>query len=162
MSARPLRIAIVGCGTAGPAAAVLLRRQGHEVVLFERAEECKAVGAGFLLQPSGMEVLEELGILADVLVHAAKVDRLHVLDSAGDTLLDLNYREVGQGSFGAGLHRPVLLHHLLKAMDAATVDVRWGWEIEEVSRSGNQWRLRSADGKECDGFDLLVVADGAR
>ncbi|MGL5019508.1 MAG: FAD-dependent oxidoreductase [Luteolibacter sp.] len=162
MSARLLRIAIVGCGTAGPAAAVLLRRQGHEVVLFERAEECKAVGAGFLLQPSGMEVLEELGILADVLAHAAKVDRLHVLDSAGDTLLDLNYREVGQGSFGAGLHRPVLLHHLLKAMDAAAVDVRWGWEIENVSRSGNQWRLRSADGKECDGFDLLIVADGAR
>jgi 2-polyprenyl-6-methoxyphenol hydroxylase-like FAD-dependent oxidoreductase len=162
VSARLLRIAIVGCGTAGPAAAVLLRRQGHDVVLFERADGCKAVGAGFLLQPSGMEVLDELGILADVLAHAAKVDRLHVLDSAGDTLLDLNYREVGQGSFGAGLHRPVLLHHLLKAMDAAAVDVRWGWEIEEVSRSGGQWRLRAVDGRECDGFELLIIADGAR
>ncbi|MGL4399074.1 MAG: FAD-dependent oxidoreductase [Luteolibacter sp.] len=162
MSGRLLRIAIVGCGTAGPAAAVLLRRQGHGVVLFERAGECKAVGAGFLLQPSGMGVLEELGILADVLAHAAKVERLHVLDSSGDTLLDLNYREVGQGSFGAGLHRPVLLHHLLKAMDADAVDVRWGWEIEEVSRSENQWSLRAVDGRECGGFDLLVVADGAR
>ncbi len=157
-----LRIAIVGCGTAGPAAAVLLKRQGHEVVLFERAEECKAVGAGFLLQPSGMVVLKELGILGDVLGHAAKVDRLHVLDSAGDTLLDLNYREIGQGSFGAGLHRPVLLHYLRKAMDEAGVEVRWGWEITEVSRLGNRWRLQSADGKECDGFDLLIVADGAR
>ena len=66
------------------------------------------------------------------------------------------------GSFGAGLHRPVLLHHLLKAMAGAAVDVRWGWEIEEVTRSGNRWNFRSADGKECDGFDLLVVADGAR
>lgn len=162
MNAHPLRIAIVGCGTAGPAAAVLLKRQGHEVVLFERAEECKAVGAGFLLQPSGMVVLKELGILEDVLAHAARVDRLHILDSGGDTLLDLSYREIGQGSFGAGLHRPVLLHHLLKAMDEAGVEVSWGWEIEEVSRSENQWRLRSADGKQCDGFDLLVVADGAR
>jgi 2-polyprenyl-6-methoxyphenol hydroxylase-like FAD-dependent oxidoreductase len=162
VSARLLRIAIVGCGTAGPASAVLLRRQGHEVVLFERAKECKAVGAGFLLQPSGMVVLKELGILEDVLAHAAKVDRLHVLDSAGGTLLDLNYREIGQGSFGAGLHRPVLLHYLRKAMDEAEVEVRWGWEIEEVSRLENHWRLRSADGKECDGFDLLIVADGAR
>ena len=162
MNAHPLRIAIVGCGTAGPAAAVLLSRQGHEVVLFERADECKAVGAGFLLQPSGMVVLKELGILEDVLAHAAKVDRLHVLDAVGDTLLDLHYHEIGEGSFGAGLHRPVLLHHLLKAMAGAAVDVRWGWEIEEVTRSGNRWKLRSADGKECDGFDLLVVADGAR
>ena len=103
---------------AGPAAAVLLSRQGHEVVLFERADECKAVGAGFLLQPSGMVVLKELGILEDVLAHAAKVDRLHVLDAGGDTLLDLHYREIGQGSFGAGLHRPVLLHHLIEAMRA--------------------------------------------
>ena len=162
MNAHSLRIAIVGCGTAGPAAAVLLKRQGHEVVLFERAEECKAVGAGFLLQPSGMVVLKELGILEDVLAHAARVDRLHILDSGGDTLLDLNYREIGQGSFGAGLHRPVLLHYLLKAMGEAGVEVSWGWEIEEVSRSENQWRLRSVDGKQCDGFDLLVVADGAR
>jgi predicted NAD/FAD-dependent oxidoreductase len=50
VSARRLRIAIFGCGTAGPAAAVLLRRQGHEVVLFERAEECKAVGAGLVTE----------------------------------------------------------------------------------------------------------------
>jgi FAD-dependent urate hydroxylase len=114
VNAHPLRIAIVGCGTAGPAAAVLLKRQGHDVVLFERAEECKVVGAGFLLQPSGMVVLKELGILEDVLAHAAKVGRLHVLDSGGDTLLDLNYCEIGQGRFGAGLHRPVLLHHRQK------------------------------------------------
>lgn len=162
VSARLLRIAIIGCGTAGPAAAVLLKRQGHEVILFERADECKAVGAGFLLQPSGMGVLKELGILDDVLAHAAKVDRLHVLDSGGDTLLDLNYHEIGRENFGAGLHRPVLLHHLLRAMDEVDVDVRWGWEIEEVSRPENRWKLRSTDGNESDGFDFLIVADGAR
>src|SRR6187402_3745467 len=130
MIPKSLRIAIVGCGTAGPAAAVLLKRLGHDVVLFERAEECKAVGAGFLLQPPGMDVLKELGILDEVLAHAAKVDRLHVLNADGDTLLDLNYHELGQGSFGAGLHRPVLLHHLIRAMLAENVEIRWGWEIE--------------------------------
>ncbi|MEO5914405.1 MAG: NAD(P)/FAD-dependent oxidoreductase [Luteolibacter sp.] len=157
-----LRIAIVGCGTAGPAAAVLLKRLGHEVVLFERADECKAVGAGFLLQPSGMVVLKELGILDEVLAHAAKVDRLHVLDSTGDTLLDLRYGEIGKGSFGAGLHRPVLLHHLIAAMNEAEVDVRWGWEIEDASKSDGRWILKSTDGNKCSGFDLLIVADGAR
>jgi 2-polyprenyl-6-methoxyphenol hydroxylase-like FAD-dependent oxidoreductase len=157
-----LRIAIVGCGTAGPAAAVLLKRQGHEVLLFERASECKAVGAGFLLQPSGMGVLRELGILDEILAHAAKVDRLHVLDSSGKTLLDLRYQELGQGCYGAGLHRPVLLHHLIETMRKAAVDVRWGWEIDTATRIGNLWQLRAADGRECGGFDLLIVADGAR
>jgi 2-polyprenyl-6-methoxyphenol hydroxylase-like FAD-dependent oxidoreductase len=162
MTPPTLRIAIVGCGTAGPAAAVLLRRLGHEVVLFERAPDCKAVGAGFLLQPSGMEVLRGIGILDDILAHAAKVDRLHVLEAGGGTLLDLKYRELGEGNFGAGLHRPVLLHCLIQAMRDAAVEVRWGWEITGVSRSANQWTLAAADGRSCGGFDLLIVADGAR
>lgn len=159
---QPLRIAIVGCGTAGPAAAVLLKRQGHDVILFERAKECKAVGAGFLLQPSGMVVLKELGILDAVLAHAAKVDRLHVLAMGGQTLLDLRYAEIGQGNFGAGLHRPVLLYHLIQAMHDTEVEVRWDCEIEGASRAEGRWTLRSTYGEECCGFDLLIVADGAR
>lgn len=162
MSPPLLRVAIVGCGSAGPAAAVLLRRQGHEVVLFERAPECGAVGAGFLLQPSGMEVLRELGILEPVLAHAAKVTRLHVLESTGETLLDLDYNELGPEMFGAGLHRPVLLEYLIRAMKDADVEVAWNWEIESATRESGRWQLRAADGRQRDGFDLLIVADGAR
>lgn len=162
MQPQTLRIAIVGCGTAGPAAAVLLKRQGHEVTLFERAPECRAVGAGFLLQPSGMAVLDELGIREKVLAHAAKVECLHVEDVSGDTLLELKYDEIGQDRFGAGLHRPVLLEYLIEAMHEAEVVVRWGCEIETVSRLSSGWSLVSTDGGEWQGFDLLVVADGAR
>ncbi len=162
MDVKLLRIAIIGCGTAGPAAAVLLRRLGHEVVLFERAESCKAVGAGFLLQPSGMGVLRELGILDAVLAHSARVERLHVLDDSGATLLDLRYREIGEGNFGAGLHRPVLLHHLLEAMREAEVDVRWGWEVGKVEKRAEGWSMESASGERCGEFDLLIIADGAR
>jgi 2-polyprenyl-6-methoxyphenol hydroxylase-like FAD-dependent oxidoreductase len=162
MKQRPLRIAIVGCGTAGPAAAILLRRQGHETVLFERTPDCKAVGAGFLLQPSGMQVLRELGILEPVLAHAAKVNRLHVLEQSGSTLLDLHYEELGHGLFGAGLHRPVLLEHLIRAMRQADVEICWGWEIERATCDQEFWTLRSTDGRQRAGFDLLIVADGAR
>jgi 2-polyprenyl-6-methoxyphenol hydroxylase-like FAD-dependent oxidoreductase len=54
MNPQPLKIGIAGCGTAGPAAAILLKRQGHAVTVSERAPECRAVGAGFLLQPTGL------------------------------------------------------------------------------------------------------------
>lgn len=59
---KPLRIAIVGFGSAGAASAILLAGDGHDVTLFERAAENSPIGAGFLLQPTGLAVLKELGI----------------------------------------------------------------------------------------------------
>lgn len=157
-----LRVAVIGCGSAGPATATLLRRQGHEVILFERAPECRPVGAGFLLQPSGIAVLRELGIHDPVTARGARVERLHVVDREGGELLDLRYAELGDGLHGIGLHRPVLLHGLLEAMRDAGVELRWGWEIADAVRESGKWRLLSTGGQAADGFDLLVVADGAR
>ncbi|RYD36414.1 MAG: FAD-dependent monooxygenase [Verrucomicrobiaceae bacterium] len=157
-----MRIAVVGCGTAGPAAATLLARHGHQVTLYERAPECQPVGAGFLLQPSGMAVLEELGIAEAVLAKAAKVDSLHIVNPDGTTLLELLYREMDAGAFGAGLHRPVLLHHLMSAMGKAGVDVRWNHAITSAEETADGWRLTFSDGAASDPFDLLILADGAR
>ena len=70
------RIAIVGYGSAGQASAVLLERDGHEVTVFERVTKPGPVGAGFLLQPSGLQVLWRMGLLEPVLRHGARVDRL--------------------------------------------------------------------------------------
>src|SRR5690606_2393799 len=59
-------------------------------------------------------------------------------------------------------HRPVLLHHLLDAASRSGADVRWGWEIGTVEKQGPHWTIRASDGREMSGFDLLIVADGAR
>lgn len=157
-----LRIAIVGCGSAGPAAATLLQRQGHRVTLFERAVECRPVGAGFLLQPSGMAVLGALGILNPVMARGARVERLHVVDRGGDEVLDLRYAELGTRLHGLGLHRPVLLHFLIGAMEQAGVDIRWGREVADAVRRNGRWELSFQGGAVEGGFDLLVIADGAR
>ncbi|NJK91899.1 MAG: NAD(P)-binding protein, partial [Blastochloris sp.] len=76
----PLHIAIVGAGTAGPAAALFLARNGHVIDLFDRAPQNLPVGAGFLLQPTGLEVLRELGLVDSLLPHTAQIRRLHCLN----------------------------------------------------------------------------------
>ena len=157
-----MKIAVIGCGTAGPAAAILLARRGHDVSVFERAPECRAVGAGFLLQPSGMGVLQELGILDEVVAHAAKVDCLHVTDATEKTLLKLHYRELGKDLFGAGLHRPVLLHYLIEKMKSEGIPVQWGTDITDLKQIENQWTLSAADGSKFSGYDFVILANGAR
>ena len=62
MAIAPLSIAICGYGTAAQAAALLLRAQGHAISIFERSAVLAPVGAGFLLQPTGLAVLRFLGL----------------------------------------------------------------------------------------------------
>ena len=58
-----LRIAVIGCGIAGPAAALFLRRLDAEVTVFDKVPNLCPVGAGFLLQPAGLDVLNQLKLL---------------------------------------------------------------------------------------------------
>ena len=152
----PMRIAVIGCGAAGAAAAVFLKRSGHGVVVFEQAQECRPVGAGFLLQPSGMDVLRELGIYGDVVAHASVVRRLHVLERDGRDLMELRYGELGPGLFGAGLHRPVVMGALIDLCLNEAVEIRWGSHVDGARKTAGGWEV------EGEMFDLLVVADGAR
>lgn len=76
-AARPLHIAVVGAGTAGAAAAILLARAGHRVEVFERVADPGPVGAGITLQPTGQAALRTLGLLDEVAACGAPVDRLH-------------------------------------------------------------------------------------
>jgi 2-polyprenyl-6-methoxyphenol hydroxylase-like FAD-dependent oxidoreductase len=90
------------------------------------------------------------------------VERLHVVNRAGGDVLDLRYEELGESLHGVGLHRPVLLHFLIRAMADAGVDPQWGREIADARKQEGKWKLCFADGTQEGGFDLLVAADGAR
>lgn len=158
----PYRIAIVGSGTAGPAAGIFLARAGHEVTLFERAEEESAVGAGFLLQPTGLAVLRELGLEEEVLAVTQKITGLYCETGGRNVLLDLNYAELGDGLFGLGTHRSSLLGILLRALREAGGRIRWGAEMEGMSLSDEGRFLRASEGWEEGPFDLVLVCDGAR
>ena len=160
--ARARRIGVVGCGTAGPVAALLLARQGREVALFERSPRLRPVGAGFLLQPTGMAVLARLGLLEDVLRDGARVARLTARTANGRTILDLAYADLAADWFGLGLHRATLMDHLTRALARAGVTPVLGFDASSLIRSNDGLRLQSGDGAEAGPFDLVVGADGAR
>ena len=151
-----MRVAIIGCGAAGASAAVFLKRAGHDVVIFEQAQECRAVGAGFLMQPSGMSVLHELGIYDEIISHCSKISRLHVIEKDGRDLMELRYAELGENLFGAGLHRPVVMNSLIALAEKEGVCIHWGRRVEHARKSSDHWQV---DGEK---FDLLIIADGAR
>jgi 2-polyprenyl-6-methoxyphenol hydroxylase-like FAD-dependent oxidoreductase len=156
---RPLDVAVIGCGTAGAAAALFLARAGHRVSVFERVPDPGPVGAGILLQPTGQAVLSRLGLLDQVRARAAPVDRLMSVTRAGRAIVDLDYRELG--TFGLGTHRGLLfqvLHDALRAEPRAAIHL--GCAVDRIEAASER-RALHAGGERLGDFDLVAVAGGA-
>jgi 2-polyprenyl-6-methoxyphenol hydroxylase-like FAD-dependent oxidoreductase len=152
------RIAIVGYGSAGQAAALLLSRDGHHVEVFERVPVPGPVGAGFLLQPTGLQVLWRMGLLDQVLAHGAVVERLFGDAPCGRAVMDMRYAALDPRLAGVGLQRGALFSILAAAWDGH-VHVQAGTDIVDIDDDGRS--LRDDRGRRHGPFDLIVVADGA-
>ncbi|UTH34989.1 FAD-dependent monooxygenase [Pseudomonas sp. KHPS1] len=151
----------MGAGTAGLAAAIFLARQGHAVRLLERVERLQPVGAGILLQPSGLAVLQRLGLLAECTALGAPVSRLYGTSCQGRVILDTRYHDWQPGSFGLGIHRGVLMTALLNAAQRAGVQVETGVNVSRFEQASGHIRLLSQDQPLGD-FAALILADGTR
>jgi 2-polyprenyl-6-methoxyphenol hydroxylase-like FAD-dependent oxidoreductase len=152
-----MRIAIVGYGTGGQAAAIFLSRDGHEVEVFERSDVLKPVGAGFLLQPTGLSVLAALGLRDAALARGARIERLHGANAQDRAIMDMCYADHARDSFGLGMTRGALFSLLHVA--CADVPIHTGIRIANMSDDGRG--LIDDAGNEYGAFDLIIAADGA-
>ena len=162
MNHPPLRVGICGFGVAGGALAVLLARGGHRVTLLERAPAVGPVGAGFLLQPSGQEVLAQLGLLEGVVRRSARIEGLEAFTETGRRLTNLRYGNAGAGLCAYGVQRGVLFTTLHETALSAGVNVTLAAEIADAEEAQDQVRVRDVTGRTFGPFDLLIGADGAR
>jgi 2-polyprenyl-6-methoxyphenol hydroxylase-like FAD-dependent oxidoreductase len=158
-----LNIAIVGAGPAGLAAAIYLQRADQRVTIFERFGVPKPVGSGLILQPTGLTVLDDLGLLAEILALGARVDRLYGADArSGRTVLDVRYDALAGGRFGLAVHRAALFGVLFEAAIRAAVPIETDIEVAELDHAGGQAFLITGAGRRIGGFDLVIDASGAR
>lgn len=152
-------VAVVGAGPSGLACALMLARQGREVVVFERFEQAGPVGAGFMLQPTGLAVLDGLGLTPAVEAMAQPIDHIFGREARrGRVVLDVRYADLRQPRPALGVHRAALFGVLHRACVEAGVRIETGREMVSAA-SG---RLADARGLSPPPFDLVVDASGAR
>ena len=160
VSSRSHTVAVIGAGTAGMAAALLLARAGHRVTLFERVATPRPVGAGLLLQPTGLLVLEKLGLASQIRTNGARVDRLLGTTAAGRKVIDLRYADAEPDLHGVGIHRGALSDALWSAVRASGVTLRRGAAVDAVEQRDECVRIRQDSAAATEEFDVAVVADG--
>ena len=137
----------------------MLARQGRDVVVFERFEQAGPVGAGFMLQPTGLAVLDALGLTPAVEAMAQPIDHIFGREARrGRIVLDVRYDDLHRPRPALGVHRAALFDVLHRACVEAGVRFETGREMVAAEAG----RLSDGRGVASGAFDLVIDASGAR
>lgn len=158
-----LRIGVVGAGTGGLAAAAFLARDGHRVTLLERFAAPRPVGAGLLLQPTGLACLARLGLDERARDLGAVIHAIDGRTARGRSVLAIDYRSLRPHLFGVGIHRASLFALLHDEVMRLAVPVVTGVEASRVeSHARGRTLVVDSQGRHHGPFDLVIDASGMR
>lgn len=158
----PPDVVVVGGGIGGLATAFALTRSGLTVRVLEQAPEFGEVGAGIQLAPNCTRILDDFGMLEEV-VSLGVLPRTMVMRDAVDggelTRLDLVDLERHYGFPYLVIHRSDLHATLLRACRRVGVDLRTDQRVVHYDQDGAAARVRTADGSEHRAA-VVIAADG--
>jgi salicylate hydroxylase len=158
-----VRVAIVGGGVGGLAAAIALARKGIDVEVLEQAAGLEPVGASLQLGPNALRLMDALGLLGalrEIGVRPDAVDFVRWDDGA--LLLHTELGERAEAHFGApqlDFFRPDLHRVLADALPAGVL--RLGQRVERVEQDDEGVVVSTAGGERIRA-DVAVAADGIR
>lgn len=138
-------------------AAILLSEAGHAVTVLERFDTPQPLGAGLLIQPTGLRVLQRLGLRDDALKAGALIAGIDGRSDLGHTVLDLRYGDLDPRLHGLGLHRGALFTLLFERLKRAPATLITGFDVASITGTS----IATSDGRKMGPFDLVLVCDGA-
>jgi salicylate hydroxylase len=155
-----LRVAVVGAGYAGAAAARALTEVGASVTVYEQASQIREVGAGIGLRPSSMAQFERWGIGAAIKAVSSPSDGFEILTADNHRIAREEWPE--KSAYGETTH---LIHRgdFIEALVGSLPDgmVRLGHKLETITDHGGSATLGFANGETATA-DLVIGADGIK
>lgn len=158
-----MRAIVVGAGIGGLAAALSLRRAGHEVTLVEQSRQLTEIGAGIQLAPNATRVLRRLDLLDTVAEQSTRPAHLSFRAwSDGSEICRYVIGREAEEEFGAPylqVHRADLQQALAAAVPPESL--RLATPVVGIDQDDTAAHVTTASGERLDA-DLVVAADGIR
>lgn len=155
-----LKIAVVGAGYGGAAAAKALSLLGASVDVYEQAGRIREVGAGIGLRPSTMDRFRRWGVFDAIAGVSSPSDYFEILTATGETIMREAWPEIE--AFGETthlIHRGDFIEALLSVLPEGMVHL--GHKLERIEDRGTGSALTFANGTTVEA-DLVVGADGIK
>ncbi|MFF5083362.1 FAD-dependent oxidoreductase [Actinoplanes sp. NPDC000266] len=160
MDIKDLRIAIVGAGYGGAAAAKALSLLGADVTVYEQAPRIAEVGAGIGLRPSTMARFQQWGIDGAIRKVSSPSDYFEILTATAEPIVKEAWPEIDEYGVTTHLiHRGDFIDALLSVLPEGMV--RLGHRLESVEDASGHATLTFAGGAQVTA-DLVIGADGIR
>jgi salicylate hydroxylase len=162
MDITDLKIAVVGAGYGGAAAAKGLSLLGADVTVYEQANQIREVGAGIGLRPSTMDLFRRFGIFDAIAAVSSPSDYFEILTATGDPILKEAWPGISDFAVETKthlIHRGDFIDALLGVLPEGMVRV--GHRLETVEDRGDRAVLTFANGQTAEA-DLVVGADGIK
>lgn len=160
-SNRPNKALIIGCGIAGPATALFLKRAGIDSVIYEADEQIDDYAGLFLnLARNGLQVLKELGLDEQIRQEGIELHTMKMLNGKGKLL-----GNVGQTSGepqGYTIKRGILQKVLREEALRQGISIEYGKKlkgIEQNEHEPDRVKVSFEDGTVVSG-DMLIGCDG--
>ena len=157
-----LSVIVVGAGIGGLTVALLLCRMGAQVTIYERLRSPSELGAGLMLQPNGIAVLQGLGLSERVAALGRRASGVEIRDAQDRVLVRQNTPEFARGlDFSLAVRRRDLHEVLLSAVAAEPrISLVVGAGVSGAHPDGTVELAGSP--RELVRADLVVGADGLR
>ncbi|MCU4440427.1 MULTISPECIES: FAD-dependent urate hydroxylase HpxO [Acinetobacter] len=155
-----MEIAIIGAGMGGLTTGIALKKFGHQVTIYEQAEQILPVGAAISLWSNGVKCLNYLGLTEQVAKLGGQMNDLAYIDGLnGEVMTQFSLapliEEVGQRPYPVS--RAELQNMLMD--EFGRKDIQLGKKMVSIEDKGQHVEIGFQDGSTAS-TELLIGADG--
>lgn len=144
-----MKIAIIGCGFAGLSTALFLAKQYKQVDIYDKFKTAHPIGAGIMLQPSSIPILNMLEMQNTLEHNGEKIYSIEGINHQEKRVFLTSYQDYEPNAYGIGIERSSVFQDLYqKAQNSSYINMILGQEVTHIEQ------LRKT-------YDLVIIANGS-